>query len=88
MHVMAVSYGEPRKCCLNFILGNLWATQPIVLLIWPPLHLLTEFANSALWFVPEAAQSTWTLQETHRDSTNYVRDEARTSERLLDRQAP
>ena len=41
-----------------------------------------------LWFVPEGAQSTWTLQETHRNSTNYARDEAQTSERLLNRQTP
>ena len=41
-----------------------------------------------LWFVPEGAQSAWTLQETHRNSTSYARDEARTSERLLDRQTP
>ena len=44
--------------------------------------------NLALWFVPEGAQNAWTLQETHRNSTNYARDEARTSERLLDRQTP
>ena len=43
MHVMAVSYGEPRKGYLNIILGNLWATQPIVLLIWPPLKMSTFF---------------------------------------------
>ena len=30
----------------------------------------------------------WTLQETHRNSTSYARDEARTSERLLDQQMP
>ena len=42
----------------------------------------------ALWFVPEGAQSAWTLQETHLNSTSYARDEARTSERLLDRQTP
>ena len=30
----------------------------------------------------------WTLQETHRNSTSYARDEARTSERLLDRHTP
>ena len=47
-----------------------------------------EIANLALWFVPEGAQSDWTLQETHRNSTSYARDEARTSERLLDRQTP
>ena len=41
-----------------------------------------------LWFVQEGAQSAWTLQETHRNSTNYARDEARTSERLLGRQTP
>ena len=39
MHVMAVTYGEPKKVYLNFTLGNLWATQPIALLIWPPLCL-------------------------------------------------
>ena len=38
-----------------------------------------KIANLALWFVPEGAQSAWTLQETHRNSTNYARDEARTS---------
>ena len=32
-----------------------------------------------LWFVPEGAQSAWTLQETHRNSTSYAQDEARTS---------
>ena len=37
-----------------------------------------------LWFVPEGAQSAWTLQETHCNSTNYARDEARTSECLFD----
>ena len=42
----------------------------------------------ALWFVPEGSHSAWTLQGTHRNSTSYARDEARTSERLLDRQAP
>ena len=41
-----------------------------------------------LWFVPEGAQSAWTLQETHRNSTSYARDDARTSERLLHRQMP
>ena len=49
---------------------------------------LREIANLALWFVPEEAQSASTLQETHRNSTNYARDEARTSERVLDRQMP
>ena len=40
MHViMVVTYGEPKKGYLNFTLGNLWATQPIALLIWPPLYL-------------------------------------------------
>ena len=53
-----------------------------------PSHPLREIANLALWFVPEGAQSAWTLQETHRNSTSYARDEARTSERLLDRQTP
>ena len=43
---------------------------------------------TALWFVPEGAQSAWTLQETHRNSTSYARDEARTPECLLDRQTP
>ena len=37
MHVTVVSYGEPKKGYPNLILGNLWATQPIALLIWPPL---------------------------------------------------
>ena len=32
MHVMVLTYGEPKKGYLNFTLGNLWATQPIVLL--------------------------------------------------------
>ena len=41
-----------------------------------------------LRFVPEAAQSAWTLQETHRNSINFARDEVRTSERLLDRKTP
>ena len=50
--------------------------------------LLELFANLALWFVPEGAQSAWTLQETHRNSTNHARDEAHTSERLLDWQTP
>ena len=44
-----------------------------------------EIVNLALWLVPEGAQSAWT-QETHRNSTNYARDEARTSKCLLDRQ--
>ena len=47
-----------------------------------------EIANLAYWFVPEGAQSAWNLQETHRNSTSYARDETRTSERLLDRQTP
>ena len=51
-------------------------------------HPLREIANLALWFVPEGAQSAWTLQETHRNSTSYARDEARTSKRLLARQTP
>ena len=29
---MVLTYGEPKKGYLNFTLGNLWATQPIVLL--------------------------------------------------------
>ena len=33
-------------------------------------------------------QSAWTLQETHHNSTSYARDEAQTSERLIDRQTP
>ena len=37
MHVMVITYGEPKKGYLNFTLGNLWATQPIALLIWPTL---------------------------------------------------
>ena len=45
---------------------------------------LRKIANLALWFVPEGAQSAWTLQETHRNSTSYARDETRTSERLFD----
>ena len=32
MHVMVLTYGEPKRGYLNFTLGNLWATQPIVLL--------------------------------------------------------
>ena len=52
--------------------------------VYRPSHPLREIANFALWFVPEGAQSAWTLQETHRNSTGYARDEARTSERLLD----
>ena len=44
--------------------------------------------SNGLRFVPEGAQSAWTLQETHSNSTSYARDEARTSERLLDRQTP
>ena len=32
MHVMVLTYGEPKKGYLNFTLGDLWATQPIVLL--------------------------------------------------------
>ena len=40
-----------------------------------------------LWFVPEGAQSAWTLQETTA-TQSYARDEARTSECLLDRQTP
>ena len=37
---------------------------------------------------PEGAQSAWTLQETHRNSTSFAQDEARTPERLFDRQTP
>ena len=37
----------------------------------------------ALRFVPEGAQSAWTLQETRRYSTSHARDEAGTSERLI-----
>ena len=40
MHVMVLTYGEPKQGYLNFTLGNLWATQPIALLIWPPLQLV------------------------------------------------
>ena len=39
---MVRTYGEPKKGYLNFTLGNLWATQPIALLIWPPLQMYTE----------------------------------------------
>ena len=56
--------------------GINFVNTPARLPIWP------------LWFVPERAQSAWTLQETHRNSANYARDETRTSERLLDRQTP
>ena len=42
----------------------------------------------ALWFVPEEAHSAWSLQGTHRNSTSYAREEARTFERLLDQQTP
>ena len=49
---------------------------------------LREIANLALWFVPEGAQSAWTLLETHRNSTSYDRDDTRTSELLIDRQTP
>ena len=45
-------------------------------------RLYSDRANLALWFAPEGAP--WTLQETHRNSTSYARDEARTSEHLLD----
>ena len=38
MHVMVLTYGEPKKGYLNLTLGNLWATQPIAFLIWPPLQ--------------------------------------------------
>ena len=42
---MVVTYGEPKKGYLNFTLGNLWATQPIALLILPPLPFgLENFA--------------------------------------------
>ena len=41
MHVMVLTYGEPEKGYLNFTLGNLWATQPIALLIWPPFGFET-----------------------------------------------
>ena len=37
MHVNGSNFGEPKKGYLNVTLGNLWATQPIALLIWPPL---------------------------------------------------
>ena len=50
-----------------------------------PLRL-GKIANLALWFVPEGTQSAWILQETYHNSTNYARDEARTSQRLLDPQ--
>ena len=39
MHVMVATYGKPKKRYQNFTLGNLWATQPMALLIWPPLML-------------------------------------------------
>ena len=38
MHVNGSNFGEPKKGYLNVTLGNLWATQPIALLIWPPLR--------------------------------------------------
>ena len=38
MHVIVVTYGEQKKGYLDFTLGHLWATQPIALLIWPPLE--------------------------------------------------
>ena len=41
-------------------------------LLYRPSHPLREIANLALWFVPEGAQSAWTLQETHRNSTSYA----------------
>ena len=49
---------------------------------------MRKIANKALWLGPEGAKSAWTLQEKHCNSTSYGRDEARTSERLLDRQTP
>ena len=36
-----------------------------------PSHPLRDISNLASWFVPEGAQSAWTLQETHRNSTSY-----------------
>ena len=33
---------------------------------------LREISNLALWFVPEGAQSAWTLQETHCNSTYII----------------
>ena len=38
MYVMVVTYGEPKKGYLNLTLCNYWATQPMALLIWPPLQ--------------------------------------------------
>ena len=43
-------------------------------IVWRPSHPQREIVNLALWFVPEEAQSAWTLQETHRNSTSYTRD--------------
>ena len=40
MHVMVLTCVKPKKGYLNFTLGNLWATQPIALLIWPPLVMV------------------------------------------------
>ena len=50
---MVRTSGEPKKGYLNFTLGNLWATQPIALLIWPPLDreigLLIKIHNLILY---------------------------------------
>ena len=48
MHViMVLTYGEPKKGYLNFTLGNLWATQPVALLIWPPLYQVSNTAKTS-----------------------------------------
>ena len=71
-----------KKSCYNLLrLGT------VIVLVSSGLDFVNTprlYSDRAMWFVPDGAQSAWTLQETHRNSTSYARDEARTSERLLD----
>ena len=54
-----------------------------------PSHPLREITNLALVVCARGSLKCLDfLQGTHRNSTNYVQDEARTSKRLLDRQIP
>ena len=63
MHVMVVPYGEPKQGYLSFTLGNLWATQPIALLIWPPLYLFHMFGTSQ---AHASLEITWPIMPKHR----------------------
>ena len=52
-------------------------------------HSLREIANLEIVVLRQREPKVrGLLQETHRNSTSYTRDKARTSERLLDRQTP